>query len=269
MAEPEPGPRLVHVAVVDDITFYREWLGQAGTLPAHHHVVARSASAEDMAALLGRLPDGRCDVVVLDLRLSTHPRAAPSSDPGSPGPRQGSDAVELILHAAGEAVAAGQLHHVPAVLVHTQEQEPRVHVAALLAGASGVVHKGESLERLGEAIDVVSNGGLVVAESTATLVQTLAAARKLDLTDTESLVLTLAAHGRTRGQIARTLQATESTVDKHMRSIRDKFAPEPGTGWGDIADEFGLRDLAPARPAAQRRSALRSLAARLARRQEH
>lgn len=267
MAGAQFGPRLVHLAVVDDVTFYRDWLGQAGTLPAHHHVVARSATAEEMADALRRLPDLRCDVVVIDLRLTTLPRTALDGDPEPPTLAQGSAAVELILEAARAAVAEQLLAAVPAVLVHTQEQEPRVHVACLLAGASGVVHKGEPLERLGEAIDVVSSGGLVVAEDTATLIAQLAADRRIDLTETESLVLTLAGHGQTRGRIARTIGATESTVDKHLRSVRDKFGSS--STWTDLADAFGLRDLSPARPAEQRRSRLRGLAARISGRSAH
>src|SRR3954463_10081092 len=121
MSTPDLGPRLVHVAVVDDVTFYRDWLGQARTLPAHHHIVARAGDAEQMAALLSKLPDQRCDVIVLDLRLSTVPRVDPDTEGQGQTTIQGSSAVELLLATAQRAVGDGLLATVPAVLIYTQE----------------------------------------------------------------------------------------------------------------------------------------------------
>ena len=63
------GRRMVHVAIVDDNTLYRDWLGASGALPPHHHVVVRAVDAERLADALPHLPDRRCDVVVLDLRI--------------------------------------------------------------------------------------------------------------------------------------------------------------------------------------------------------
>ena len=150
-------PPLVYVGVVDDNTFYRDWLPQAGTLRPHHHVVARAADARQLAAVLADLPDGRCDVVLLDLRITLGPDAGPVHGGGvGTAPVQGREAVELLLRVAQTAVTAGSLARAPAILVYTQERAPRVHVACLIAGAAGVVHKAEPLERLGEAIDIVA-----------------------------------------------------------------------------------------------------------------
>jgi DNA-binding NarL/FixJ family response regulator len=255
---------LVYVGVVDDNTFYRDWLGQVGTLSPHHHVVARAGHAQQLTTVLAKLPDGRCDVVLLDLRIGVGPGTDPAQrgDTGS-APVQGSAAVELLLHVARDAVTAGHLQRVPAILVYTQEMAPRVHVACLVAGAAGVVLKSAPLEALGAAIDVVAAGGLVVDEAMANLIELLAYERRLDLTDTEASVLALAGHGLTRHQIARRLDSTESTVDKHLRSIRDKFGNDvPLT---DLADAFGLRDLAVPNPVGTKtqRHRLRDLAQRL------
>ena len=257
-------PPLVYVGVVDDNTFYRDWLGQSGTLRPHHHVVARAADAQQLAAVLTELPDRRCDVVLLDLRIATGPSADPVYGGGlDTTPIQGRSAVELLLHVAQAAVAAGQLARVPAILVYTQELAPRVHVACLMSGAGGVVHKADPLERLGEAIDIVAAGGVIVDERMATLIELLANQHRLDLTETESAVLALAGHGVTRHQIARRLECAESTVDKHLRAIRDKFGDE--VNFTDLADAFGLRDLAPPERARAsfRRARLRALARRL------
>lgn len=257
-------PSLVHVAVVDDNTFYRDWLGQAGTLRAHHHVVARAGDAGQLAAMLAEMPDGRCDVVILDLQIVSGSAPDPVHGGGEPAaPVQGRYAVGLVLAAARDAVGAGALDRVPAILIYTQESAPRVHVACLAAGASGVVHKSDPLDYLGEAVDIVAAGGVVVDDRMASLIGILARQRRLDLTEAEEGVLALAGHGLSRHQIARKLGATESTVDKHLRAIRDKFGDD--VHLTDLADSFGLRDLAPPEPAGLpvRRERLRAVARRL------
>jgi DNA-binding NarL/FixJ family response regulator len=159
------------------------------------------------------------------------------------------------------------LQHAPAVLVHTQEPAPRVHLACLLAGAAGVVHKSEPMERLCEALGVVAAGGVVLDPRTAQLIERLADQRRLDLTPTEAEVLALTAHAWTRRQISRHLDAAESTVDKHLRALREKFGHDRNLV--DLADDFGLRDLAiPTRAdanAATAVSELRTLRDRLRR----
>jgi DNA-binding NarL/FixJ family response regulator len=263
-AGPNIGPPIVHVAIVDDNAFYRDWLGQAGSLPPHHHVVARAGDAEQFAAILAALPDRRCDVVLLDLRIMRGSAPDPIHGGGqSSSPVQGSAAVTAVLCAAGDAVTTGALARIPAILVYTQESAPRVQVACLLAGASGVVHKGDPHERLGVAIDTVAGGGVVVNERMANLIEVLARQRHLDLTDAQEGVLALAGHGLTRHQIARKLGTTEGNIDKHLRAIRDKFGDN--VQFTDLADSFGLRDLAPHNPAntSVRRDRLRALARRL------
>jgi DNA-binding NarL/FixJ family response regulator len=233
----------VYVSVVDDNTFYRDWLGQVGTLAPNHHVVARASDAPKLAVKLGNLPDGRCDVVLLDLRTKGGQGADPVH-PKMPGsaPVQGAAAVVHLLAVAEAAVAAGHLSSPPGILVHTEVVAPRVHVACLLSGAAGVVLKSSPLDALTAAIDVVATGGLVVSENMASLIDLLAHERRLDLTESEESVLALAGDNRSRHQIARQLGCSESTVDKHLRSIRDKFGSHaPMT---DLADGFGLRDLA-------------------------
>jgi DNA-binding NarL/FixJ family response regulator len=265
---PRLSPPLIHIGVVDDNTFYRDWLGQPGTLPAHQHVVARAATAEDLASVIDRLPDRRCEVILLDLRIVSgtvpdpvHDGHGDDSAGGQPfdqadaghqagaasgHPMQGRDAVTMLLAVTNQAVTAGDLQSQPAILVYTQESAPRVHVACLLAGASGVVHKSEPLESLGEAIDVVAGGGVVIDDRMANLIDVLVGQHRLDLTEAEASVLALTAHGWTRRRVARQLGSTDSTVDKHLRSIRDKFGDE--VHLVELADSFGLRDLAPPLP---------------------
>jgi DNA-binding NarL/FixJ family response regulator len=65
-------------------------------------------------------------------------------------------------------------------------------------------------------------GGLVVDDQMATLIKLLANQHRLGLTESESAVLALAGHGLTRHQmIFHRLCCAESTVDKHLRAIRN------------------------------------------------
>lgn len=258
----------MQIAVVDDNVLFRDFLGREDTLAPHHSVVLRATDAFELAALLPSVPLGRCDVVLLDLRVS--PRDLPDlTEPVhmAQSHAQGVAAVELLVECGREGVSAGLLEREPAILVYTQEPAPRVHVACLLAGASGIVHKREELDRLREAIDVVAAGGIVVTDQMADLISLLADQRGLHLTDAEAEVLMLAAHGLNRHEIARRLGSSENTVDKQLGSVRDKFGrSRPLT---DIADALGLRDLdSPARgTAARRRRGLRDLVERLKRSQ--
>jgi DNA-binding NarL/FixJ family response regulator len=258
-------PAPVRVAVVDDNTWYREGLGAAGGLRPHQRVVARAADAAELSDAFFRLPGEVCDVVVLDLRIVSG--LAP--DPLHGGqvtepPVQGSAAVAHLLAAAGEAVKRGKLRAVPAVLCYTQENAPRVHLACLLAGAAGVVHKDQPLDWLAEAIDAVAAGGIVVTPALASLIVLLADQRRLDLTDAQAQVLALAGHGYTRERIAHQLRLSVSTVDKHLAAIRATFGP--AKTYTDLADAFGLRDLAPSQPEAGSARKIRTALAQLKRR---
>ena len=77
------------------------------------------------------------------------------------------------------------------------------------------------------------------------LIEVLVEQHRLDLTESEASVLALFAHGWSRRRISRHLRSTERTIDKHLRAIRDKFGH--GIHLVELADSFGLRDLAPPR----------------------
>jgi DNA-binding NarL/FixJ family response regulator len=216
------------------------------------------------------LAGGRCEVVLLDLRIlggmapdPVHGGALP------PVVTQGSPSVRLLLDAARHHVAQGNLASVPAVLCYTQENSPRVHLSCLVAGAMGIVHKDDSLDRLGVAIDVVAAGGCVVSAEVATLIGLLADQRKLDVSESQAQVLALAGHGYSRERIATTLCISISTVDKHLATVRT--ACGNALSYTDLADAFGLRDLAPPDPRSGaktgQRQRLRELSHRITRRQ--
>lgn len=244
-------PATIYLGVVDDNTFLREWLGQGATLSPHQHVVARAQDAATMTAQLFELSGERCDVILLDLR--TYPSAAVTQVPKSPAITsgladsnpddaiQGVNAVELLLSSAAEMVGNGTLHSLPAILVYTQEPAAFVHVKCLAAGASGVVSKDDTIKSLTDAIDTVAAGGVVITPDMAELMTLLADQTQVSLTEAEAAALTLHAHGYDRRHVAKELSITEDTVDKHFRSIRQKFGRS--VNFTDLADAHGLRDL--------------------------
>jgi DNA-binding NarL/FixJ family response regulator len=267
MSEPNASPSraVIDIAVVDDNVFLRDFLGSPQSLSPHQRVVARASDAAELVEMLPNIPDRRCDVILLDLKVVTEDAPDPAVQRATAAlvAVQGVRAVEMLLEATAQATAGGWLERVPAILIYTQESAPRVQVHCLLAGAAGVVHKREPMDRLREAIDVVATGGLVINDRMAGMIELLASRKNMDLTDTEAAVLALSAHGRTRREIAKDLGSSENTVDKHLGAIRTKFGHEgPMT---DLADAFGLRDMAPPTPggAAARRHGLRTLLQRL------
>jgi len=95
--------------VVDDNTWYREGLGRDGGLGANHEVVARATDVDELVGMLGKLPGGRCDVVLLDLRILRG--LAPDPVHGGTLPpliSQGSPSVRLLLVRGPEPCRAGK-----------------------------------------------------------------------------------------------------------------------------------------------------------------
>jgi DNA-binding NarL/FixJ family response regulator len=238
---------LVHLAVVDDNTWYREGLGRDGSLGTHQHIMARAADAEELLRLFRTADWPRCDVIVLDLRIVRG--LAPDPIHGGPRPAtiaQGAPAIRLILDEAARQIHQSSIAEAPRILCYTQENSPRVHLNCLIAGAVGVVQKDEPLEHLVTAIDVVAAGGCVVSSDVATLIGLLADQRKVDISESQAQVLALAGHGYQRERIATTLCISVNTVDKHLAAIR--AACGAALSYTDLADAFGLRDLAPPNP---------------------
>ncbi|MDQ2738756.1 MAG: hypothetical protein M3Y35_09135 [Actinomycetota bacterium] len=120
----------------------------------------------------------------------------------APSTVQGTDGIDLLLRMSRDAVDAGLLIAAPAILVHTQEAAPFVHIACLTAGVCGVVEKDQPLEILGEAVDAAAYDGVILTESMAALLPLLADKQAWNLTAGESAVLTLIAHGYGRREVA-------------------------------------------------------------------
>jgi len=118
------------------------------------------------------------------------------------------------------------------VLVLSMHDESLYAERALRAGAAGYVMKHEPTEALIAAIRRVLAGHIVVGNGALDLLLTRGAgARRASdknksvevLSDRELEVFRLLGQGRSRLQIARTLELSIKTVDSHFLNIRDKL----------------------------------------------
>lgn len=208
---PVPPPRPVRVALVDDHPYLRE--GVTAILDRYHdvEVVAAVGSVDDLAAHTGAPPD----VVVLDLHLSAGPTGAP-------------------------AVSAVRELGYP-VLVLTAETDPARLLAAIRAGALGLLHKSGEVAALRAAIRATASGETLVTPAMASRMEAESrSSSRLTFPPALAEVLRLLAHGLDNRTIARRRCVSVSTVKKQVREIRDIYA---GAGV-DVSDRADLRDAA-------------------------
>ena len=190
------------VVVADDEVLMRE--GLAGLLArSGFEVVGQSGNASELLELVREL---RPDLVIVDIRMPpTHTT-------------EGLEAAEAIREEFPETA-------VVALSAYVEVER----ATALLAsgGRSGYLLKSRvtDVDEFVETLERILKGASVVDP---TLVQELVAARgahdPLDvLSPREREVLALMAEGRSNAGIAHTLWITESTVEKHVRSILRKL----------------------------------------------
>jgi DNA-binding NarL/FixJ family response regulator len=115
----------------------------------------------------------------------------------------------------------------PILVVNT---EPSVGAALLDAGAAAVVEKGESLDRIVEAVRSIIAGVGGAKNAIVTTGSKIPSPRGADddiagttLSTRESQVLTHIAHGLTHGQIGTRLGISPHTVDTYVKRIRTKL----------------------------------------------
>lgn len=141
-----------------------------------------------------------------------------------------------------EAIAAIRADHPDArIIVLTTYSGDGRAVRALRAGAMGYLLKGSLRTELLAAIRSVYHGGKHLDASVATAI----ALHALDtsLTERESTVLTLAAHGNSNKQIAARLAISEDTVKGHMKALFPKLGATDRTHAVTLAAKRGLIDL--------------------------
>ena len=190
------------VVIADDDVLLRE--GLAGLLERAGFEVAGQAG--DAAELLRVVRDQEPQLVIVDIRMPPKHET------------EGLDAARVIRRELPEV----------GILVLSAYAEP-TEAMELLATGRGIGYLLKSrvtkVEDFVDTVDRVINGGSVVDPA---IVQELVQVRHREdrlerLTEREREVLALVAEGASNAGIAKRLFVTESTVEKHVRSILSKL----------------------------------------------
>ncbi|MCW2858729.1 MAG: DNA-binding response regulator [Actinoallomurus sp.] len=194
----------VRVLIADDQALVRA--GLCGILAATpgFTVAGEAATGEDAVELAMRT---RPDVALMDIRMP------------------GMDGIEATRRLTSSAATR--------VLILTTFDLDDYVYAALRAGASGFLLKDALPRELLEAIRVIAAGDALLAPSvTRRLIQAFADRTAPPqprpdalnaITDRETEVLVLVAHGRSNGEIARHLDISPATVKGHIRHLLTKL----------------------------------------------
>ncbi len=179
----------IRVAIADDHALFRQGLRSLLTLRPEMTVVAE---ADRVDALHPMLADVDCDVLLLDLQLDRSSLAD-----------------------------IGQLASKTRVIVVTASEHPEDALAAIRAGASGVVFKRFAVETLVDAIRTVADGRVWV-------MPTLHGAEAVEpalepLTAREREIVRHVALGLRNAEVATRLAIREDTVKTHLNNVFQKL----------------------------------------------
>lgn len=189
------------------------------------------AEAENGAEAVERAATVGADVVLMDLRMPV---------------LGGAGATARLL---ADARARGD---VVRVLVLTTFESDADVLQAIEAGASGYLLKAAPHDEVVAAVRAVARGRTVLAPGIAeALVRGTrnAAIEGVRLSDREAQVLALVAEGSSNVQIAARLFIAESTVKTHLVHVFEKLGVDDRTRAVTRAQELGLLDSRPRRPA--------------------
>ena len=180
------------IIVADDHALFREGLELVLACHAEVKVVAEVQRVDDLLPTLARTP---CDVLLLDLRMDR-------------------DAVGEIGALAAHA----------AVVVLTGIEAPDVALAAMRAGARGVVFKRDAAEVLMQAVRAVMAGQVWMPQSVQRQLAIDPRAPALGLlTPREREIVRHVALGLRNAEVARELDISEQTIKTHLNNIFHKL----------------------------------------------
>ncbi len=179
----------IRVAIADDHALFRQGLRSLLTLRPEMTVVAE---ADRVDALHPMLADVDCDVLLLDLQMDRSSLAD-----------------------------IGQLASKTRVIVVTASEHPEDALAAIRAGASGVVFKRFAVETLVDAIRTVADGRVWA-------MPTLHGAEAVEpalepLTAREREIVRHVALGLRNAEVATRLAIREDTVKTHLNNVFQKL----------------------------------------------
>lgn len=198
--------------IVEDQLLLREGL-KAVLRQAQMEVVTEASSAEEA---LEKLPESPCEVILMDMHLGGH------------------DGVWCTR-------AIRQQGCQTPILVVTTDARDKVVKDALAAGAQGYVLKDTPPDQLKRAISEVVRGGSYVQPTLmGAFIKSLNEPATPQLSRVEAELLSLAASGLSKTQIAEHLSMSAASVASHMRSICRKLGAETLVDAVDVARDLGL-----------------------------
>ena len=193
----------IRVLIVDDHPLFRDGMHELLDSVSETEVVGEAAGGEEAISLAESLQP---DVILMDIKM-----------PGMNG-----------LQAMREILSTSP--HIRILIVSMLEDDDSVF-AAMRAGARGYVPKGANQAEMLRAIRAVANGEAIFGPGIAqrllgffsTSRPSVATRIFPELTDRESEVLKLIAHGRTNDEIAEQLVLSLKTVRNHVSNIFSKL----------------------------------------------
>ena len=205
---------MIRLVIADDHHLVREGLRALIVMHPEFEVVGMAGTGCEAVRLARRL---RPDVVLMDLIM-------PELD--------GIAATALIRDEMPEVQ----------VLILTSVDEPRGIAEAVRAGAIGYLLKDIDSNELYHAIKAAAQGHVQLSPQVADWLmrEVRASERPEALTERETEVLQLLAHGLANKEIARDLRIGETTVKSHMRHILSKLGVDSRTQAALEATRRGL-----------------------------
>jgi DNA-binding NarL/FixJ family response regulator len=206
----------VRVLIADDHKVVRQGLQMFLAIDPQIEIVGEAANGADAVRLARSLQP---DVILMDLMM-------PVMD--------GITAIETIR---AEGIDTE-------ILAVTSVLEDEVVIRAIRAGATGYLLKDTEAAELCRAIHAAAAGQVQLAPAAAAkLMREVAAPKSPEtLTERETEVLRLLAHGRANKEIARELSISERTVKSHISSILGKLDVQSRTQAALHAARIGLVD---------------------------
>jgi DNA-binding NarL/FixJ family response regulator len=206
----------VRVLIADDHKVVRQGLQMFLAIDPQIEIVGEAANGADAVRLARSLQP---DVILMDLMM-------PVMD--------GITAIETIR---AEGIDTE-------ILAVTSVLEDEVVIRAIRAGATGYLLKDTEAAELCRSIHAAAAGQVQLAPAAAAkLMREVAAPKSPEtLTERETEVLRLLAHGRANKEIARELSISERTVKSHISSILGKLDVQSRTQAALHAARIGLVD---------------------------
>jgi DNA-binding NarL/FixJ family response regulator len=182
----------LRVAIADDHALFRQGLRSLLSMRQDVTVVGE---AERVDAIAGLLADSACDVLLLDLQMDR-------------------DSLAEVEKLAARAK----------VIVVTASERVEDALAAIRAGASGVVFKRFAVQTLMDAVRAVADGQVWMPPNLqASMATALRDPPRDPLTPREREIVELVAHGLRNAEVAKKLTITEDTVKSHLNNVFQKL----------------------------------------------